>query len=237
MEISVRELIKQDKEDISSMFNGIAQRYDLANDVISLGLHRYWKRRLVNTIFIVDGYEVYDFCSGTGDIALLLFKKFGDCISLNCVDFSNNMLELGKLKVGSGSVNYIYYDVTNLVLKDNSADVLIISFGLRNINDLDKAITEIYRILKDGAKVYILEFVNIKPSLFNWPLRFYVNKIAPFLGWLITGLRESYKYLPYSIKKYPNLREVSGKLVSAGFKNVDCIRLFPGNVSIQIATK
>jgi len=237
METSVEQLIKQDKEDISNMFNRVAQKYDLANDVMSLGLHRYWKRRLVNTIFIADGYEVYDFCSGTGDIAFLLSKKFGDCISLNCVDFSNHMLELGKFKVGSGTANYIYSDVTTLPLRDQSADVLIVSFGLRNINDLDGTIAEIYRILKDGAKVYILEFINIKPSLFNWPLRFYINKITPFLGRLVTGLRESYKYLPYSIKKYPNLEEVSDKLIYAGFKNVDYLRLFPGNVSIQIATK
>ncbi|MCL5985285.1 MAG: ubiquinone/menaquinone biosynthesis methyltransferase [Actinobacteria bacterium] len=237
MEISAEQLIKQDKEDISNMFNGVARRYDLANDVMSLGLHRYWKRRLVNTIFIADGYDVYDFCSGTGDIALLLSKKYDDQISLNCIDFSNQMLELAKFKVGSDTANYIYSDVTNLPFKDESADVLIVSFGLRNINDLDGAIAEIYRILKNGAKAYILEFMNIRPSVFNWPLRFYINKISPLLGRLVTGLKESYKYLPYSIEKYPNLEEVSDKLINAGFKKIDCLRLFPGNVSIQIAIK
>jgi len=237
METSAEQLIRQDKKDISSMFNKIAKRYDLANDIMSLGLHRYWKRRLVNTFFIDDGYEVCDLCSGTGDIALLLFKKFGSHINLKCVDFSDYMLELSRSKVKAGLVEFIHSDVTDLQLKNNSIDVLIISFGLRNINNLDGVISESYRILKEGARIYILEFINMEPSMLNWHLRFYVGKIAPFLGRLVTGLRESYKYMSYSISKYPSLEEVSDKLTDAGFKQVNCIKLFPGNVSIQIASK
>ena len=237
METSAERLIMQDNKDISCMFSSIARKYDLANDIMSIGLHRYWKRKLVKTVLIADGYEVYDFCSGTGDVALLLSRKYGDRINLNCVDFSNRMLGLAELKIGSKKANYINCNITGLPLNDQSADVLVVSFGLRNINDLDGAITEIYRVLKYGAKVYILEFINIKPSLFNWSLRFYINKISPILGRLVTGIKEAFRYLPYSIKKYPDLETMSGKLINAGFKRVDNLRLFPGIVSIQIAIK
>ncbi len=204
---------------VKSMFADIAGRYDLSNDVLSLGCHRYWENQALTMLADNKVASCLDLCTGTGALLKKLLKKFGQVTG---ADFCPEMLEFAakrfppelypnlKLKVD---------DALNLSFADNSFDVVTIAYGVRNFANLNSGLKEVHRVIKPGGKILILEFGKPK----NWFAPFYLfysKFIMPFIGKLLTGNRSAYEYLPETAKAFPAGKEFQEILTQNGFKNL-----------------
>ncbi|MCL4160322.1 UNVERIFIED_CONTAM: hypothetical protein GTU68_067102, partial [Idotea baltica] len=177
------------------MFDSIAKKYDLGNSVLSFGTHFIWRKQLLSMLPKAIDKKVVDICTGTGDLLPILSKRFSGGNSENVIglDFSANMLSVCREKHSEFKV--IQGDALNLPFEDNSFDVASVSFGVRNYADLEIGLSEIYRILKPGASVLILEFGQPKVPVFSSFYKLYSKYIMPIIGGFITGNRDAYEYL------------------------------------------
>lgn len=190
---------------IQKMFNQIAGKYDLANSVLSLGTHWLWKKKMVESVNPKNGHRILDCATGTGDIAFLLEKKSAGKALVTGVDFSENMLAVALQKANEmrSKTKFLFADIESLPFKDGEFDAVTISFGLRNVSDTKKALSEFARVTKPGGKVIILEFGQPKLPGIREMYNFYSKKILPRLGGLISGQRGAYKYLQKSSSLFP----------------------------------
>ena len=166
------------KELVKKLFNKVSKKYDLMNDLMSFGLHRLWKKDLINNIELIKPSIILDLAGGTGDISQLLLKKFNKS-KIIIYDLSYEMIKRSKNKFNSKNIVYINGSAELISLSDNSVDIITLSFGLRNFSNIEKAVKECYRVLKVGGKIYCLEFSpsyskNLKP-LYD----FYSNNFIP----------------------------------------------------------
>ena len=187
---------------VRGYFNAIAGRYDLLNTLLSFGLHHLWKRRTIKLTGIRPGPSVLDLCGGTADLALRAARA--GVQSVTVCDFSPGMLHVGKIKAASvPAVSFVCGDAQRIACSDNSFDVVLIGFGLRNLTDREQGLREMLRVLRPGGRLVCLEFSTPVWSWFRLLYDFYSRSIIPTAGLLIAGSREAYEYLPDSIKNFP----------------------------------
>ncbi|MGJ4789382.1 ubiquinone/menaquinone biosynthesis methyltransferase [Leptospira koniambonensis] len=225
-------------------FNRIASKYDRFNDCSTFFLHRSWKNRLVQEIEAETKgpIQVLDLCCGTGDISIRLEKsqRVGSLLSL---DFSENMLEVAKTRletsIDQGRVKVEWGDATNLSqIKNESLDAVSIGFGLRNVNNLDKALSEIYRVLKPGGVFANLDVGKVKNPFIKAFADFYFFRIVPFFGYVLWGGKnEMFDYLPVSSLYYPDQEGLKSKLEQAGLEKVRYTNFVFGNSVLHIGKK
>ncbi len=235
MEKSAKDPVK-----IQKMFSTIAHRYDLLNRVLSLGIDRYWRKFAVNQLPEVENAQFLDVATGTCDVALEIIRRFPRDAKVVGVDFSDKMLELGKEKVAAADcgekIDVRFADVTNLPFEDNSFDASIIAFGIRNVQDYKKGVSEMGRVVKSGGKVIILEFTSVQNRFFKPLYHFYIIRVLPFIGEIISGKRGAYKYLPDSMLHFPPPDEFKTAMEETGLQDVRYYKLNFGITAVHVGT-
>lgn len=249
-DIGFRQATKQEKVAyVSGVFSSVASKYDVMNDAMSAGMHRLWKRSLINKIPAGKNYKYLDLAAGSGDISYAinskLYKKYGvapqsalgEQPQIIISDINPEMLEQAKAKRLDknihGSFDYKIIDSENIPFPDNSFDIVTISFGIRNVADKDKALSEIKRVLKTGGQFFCLEFSNVENPILAKFYDFYSFNIIPKMGSLIAGDAESYQYLVESIRKFPTADKFAKMLEFAGLEKVSYEKLSNGIVAIH----
>jgi len=219
---------------VQKIFSKVSSKYDLMNDVMSLGLHRTWKSYFVDLIEINSKSNILDLASGSGDIIKLLKKKTS--ANFFSLDANKEMQAQAKKKINHKNVKFINAFAEKLPFENKYFDVVTVSFGMRNFSNIKKSLSEVFRVLKDSGTFYCLEFSQINNKILNNFYQLY-SKIIPTYGGIIASDSESYKYLIKSIESFPNQIELSKKMKGAGFKKIEVFDIIDGLASIHIARK
>tara|TARA_B100000963_G_C22452309_1_gene591701 strand:+ start:56 stop:760 length:705 start_codon:yes stop_codon:yes gene_type:complete len=233
----MQQYLQNKKGLVQSVFNQVYDQYDLMNDLMSLGVHRLWKKNLLNLMNPTSNQRLIDVACGTGDIAKLYLDNVNKSSEITCVDPNKGMIEKGKEKLNNfDNLNWVIASAEKLPIKDNSFDFYTISFGLRNTKDINKALKESFRVLKPGGRFLCLEFSKIQNSGLDL---FYKNysKLIPKIGKIIVGKDEPYKYLIKSIENFINQDELIDLMNKSGFKKCTYRNLSGGIVSIHSGWK
>jgi len=233
----MQQYLQNKKGLVQNVFDQVYDQYDLMNDLMSLGIHRIWKKNLLNLMNPSPKHKLIDVACGTGDIAKLFLESVDQSSEITCVDPNKGMIKKGKEKLNKfQNLNWIIASAEKLPLKKNMFDFYSISFGLRNTKDLNKALTEAYRVLKPGGRYLCLEFSKIQNSGLNFIYKNY-SKLIPTIGELVVGDAEPYKYLTKSINNFVNQDELINLMEKNGFKKCTCRNLSGGIVSIHSGWK
>ena len=225
-------------EHVKEVFNEVAPRYDLMNDILSFGLHRMWKHAAIHKADIKENMKVLDIAGGTGDISLLIEKKIGPSGEVWLTDINLEMLKIGERRLReAGYVPYVVEcDAEALPCPSNYFDVVIVSYGLRNMTHKDRALAEMLRVCKPGGKVIVLEFS--KPAAWMKPFYdFYSFHVMPFLASKIAGNAENYRYLAESIRMHPDQQTLAKIMSSVGFSKVEWENFTFGITPLHIGYK
>ena len=229
--------VDQKQKLVGDVFSSVAGKYDLMNDLMSLGIHRVWKRYFVATAQVRPGDRVLDLAGGTGDIAALLRERVGETGSLVLGDINGDMLRVGRDRMTDrGNVrgfDYVQCNAQALPFPDGSFDLVTIAFGLRNVTDKDAALREMHRVLRPGGQARVLEFSEVKAEWFRPIYDFHSFKVLPRLGRLFAGDSDSYRYLAESIRKHPAQDTLQGMMQDAGFERCSYRNLSGGIVAIH----
>lgn len=232
--------VKEKDYRVQQIFSRVSDRYDLMNDLMSFGLHRFWKRVAIALAKIQKGHVVLDVASGTGDLAVLIKKRLGDTGYLVATDIHKDMLALGQDKlVDNGYLSGITYcqaNAENLPFEINSFDCVTIGFGLRNVTHKEKALASFYQVLKPGGRCVILEFshpVKLMQSMYD----LYSFHVIPTLGEWVLQDKASYQYLVESIRMHPNQEQLITMMQDAGFEDCTYLNLTGGIVAIHTGFK
>ena len=233
-----REVAVQDKSRlVHEVFESVADNYDLMNDLMSLGVHRFWKRYFVTTSGLGRGDRVLDLAGGTGDISALLSRRVGSTGRVLLTDINPAMLRVGRQRLEDrglvGNIDYALANAEALPFRDGLFDGVTIAFGLRNVTDKDRALREMHRVLKPGGKALILEFSRVHPPLLSKLYDSYSFGVLPVLGRLVAQDADSYQYLAESIRKHPGQDELAAMMREAGFTGVRYQNLSAGVVAIH----
>ena len=223
---------------VDELFDLIYKRYDLMNDVISLGSHRFFKRQAMKNC--IDG-NLLDIASGTGDLAIYFRKIFGGYNKIVLSDPNEEMLKYAKNRLAKkyifNNVEFVTTYAENMLFEDNSFDNVSIGFGFRNFTDKEKSLLEIKRVLKKNGKLVIIDFSKPVNPIIKYLNALYLKHLVPALAKLITGNFEEYRYLARSIEEHPSQTEIIALLKSAGFRNCNYINNLNGIISIHLAEK
>ena len=222
---------------VHDVFESVAGKYDLMNDLMSCGVHRLWKRYFIAISGIEPGQRVLDLAGGTGDIAALMSKQVGTHGSVVLSDINDAMLTVGRQRMENrglvGNIEYSLANAEQLPFADAEFDAVTIAFGLRNVTDQPAALSEMYRVLKPGGKAMILEFSKVEFAGLQKIYDSYSFSILPRLGKIIADDEDSYRYLAESIRKHPDQDTLAGMLEDAGFSNVTYRNMTGGVVAIH----
>lgn len=222
---------------VGEVFSSVAGNYDLMNDLMSLGIHRVWKRYFVSTAQVKKGDRVLDLAGGTGDIAALLKGRVGESGELVLGDINAAMLRVGRDRMTDrGNVRgfeYVQCNAEALPFPDGSFDLVTIAFGLRNVTDKDAALREMLRVLKVGGQARVLEFSEVKADWFKPLYDFHSFQVLPRLGRLFAQDAGSYQYLAESIRKHPPQDALKAMMENAGFARCRYRNLSGGIVAIH----
>lgn len=219
---------------IQNMFASIANKYDILNDLLSLGMHRIWKNKLIKLSKPYKNSKILDLATGTGDIAFRYAKTSKNVIG---VDLTPEMIEIAKKRSKSDNPTFEVGDILNLRFNDNQFDIISISFGIRNVDDIGLALKEMHRILTKHGKIAIMEFGQAKPPI-SYFFNIYSKYIIPLIGKIISKDSNAYTYLPESSAKFPADDKFT-KIVNDTklFNNVTSYRLFGGIAYIYLIIK
>ncbi len=233
-----RDVAARDKQKlVGEVFTSVAGKYDLMNDLMSLGIHRIWKRYFAATAQVKPGDRVLDLAGGTGDIAALLKDRVGKAGSIVLGDINAGMLTVGRDRLTNrglvSGLEYVQLNAEALPFPDNSFNLVTIAFGLRNVTDKDAALREMHRVLKVGGQARVLEFSEVKPEWFRPIYDFHSFKVLPKLGKLFAGDADSYQYLAESIRKHPPQDQLKAMMTEAGFARTRYTNLSAGIVAIH----
>lgn len=227
------------KEQVATMFDNIAPKYDFLNQLLSMGIHKGWRRKAVNLLKEVQPKNILDIATGTGDFAIEAMKLNPDKVV--GVDISAGMLKFGVDKINKlGLQNKIELklgDSESLQFADNSFDAITVGFGVRNFENLEKGINDIYRVLNTNGKIAILEFSKPKAFPIKQVYHFYFRFITPTIGKIFSKDSSAYTYLPESVKAFPDGEDFLNVLKKAGFKETKAIPVTFGIASIYTAKK
>jgi len=231
----------QKTELVLDVFHSVARKYDLMNDLMSGGIHRLWKDRLIRMIRPRDSMKFLDVAGGTGDIAFRLHKATGGRAPITVCDINASMLQVGEARaIDRGilhNLDWVEGNAEKLPFPDNSFDVYTIAFGLRNVARIDNALKEAARVLKPGGRFFCLEFSHIDNPLLARAYDAYSEKVIPRIGKAVANDADSYQYLIESIRKFPRRGILGKRLVAAGFKGAKVTPLSFGVVAVHQAWK
>ncbi|HWZ21163.1 MAG TPA: bifunctional demethylmenaquinone methyltransferase/2-methoxy-6-polyprenyl-1,4-benzoquinol methylase UbiE [Cytophagaceae bacterium] len=237
--IPYKELEEGKKEQVARMFNNISHRYDLLNRVLSLGIDIRWRKQAVKLLKVHNPQYILDVATGTGDFAIAAVKSGAKKIT--GVDISDQMLAVGRDKIAKlnlkDKIELLNGDSENLNFQDNLFDAVIVSFGVRNFENLEKGMSEILRVLKPGGLLIVLEFSKPSGYLFKHIYSFYFRFILPSVGKMISKDTAAYKYLPDSVNAFPYGKAFTNILDKTGFKDTQCKELTFGVSSIYTGKK
>ena len=222
---------------VKDVFDSVALKYDLMNDVLSFGAHRLWKEYAIKHSNIKSGDRVLDIAGGTGDLAKK-FHKLGASVFLADINYA--MLNVGRnslIDKGINDISFVQTNAEKLAFNDNSFDIVTISFGLRNVTNKQTAINEFFRVLKPNGTLLILEFSKTDIKIIEKFYDFYSFNIMPKMGKYIANDEESYQYLAESIRKHPNQETLKNMVLSSGFKFCEYHNLTGGIVALHKAIK
>lgn len=225
-------------DDVRKVFDSVAKKYDLMNDLLSFGMHRLWKMATISASGAKKGDKVLDIASGTCDLAIAYGRKVGEEGEVWATDINHAMLSEGlrRLKETGTRAYVAQCDCEHLPFKDDTFDIATVSFGLRNMTHKDIALAEMCRVVRPGGKVIVLEFSHC--SRWLRPLYdFYSFKFMPWLGSKIAGDADSYRYLAESIRMHPDQSTLAGMMRQAGMKEVNWINLTFGICALHIGIK
>ena len=233
----MRQYLQNKKGLVQNVFNKVYNQYDLMNDFMSFGIHRLWKKSMLNMMNPSSKKKLIDVACGTGDIANLFLKNVDKHSEITCVDPNSGMIDKGKQKLkGFPNLTWIIAPAEKLPIKDNSFDFYTISFGLRNTKNLNKSLDEAYRVLKPGGRFLCLEFSKIQNSNLNFIYKNY-SKLIPLIGKFVVGEKKPYEYLIKSIENFLNQDELIDLMIKQNFKKCSYRNLSGGIVSIHSGWK
>jgi demethylmenaquinone methyltransferase/2-methoxy-6-polyprenyl-1,4-benzoquinol methylase len=229
------------KEEVEQMFDNIAHKYDFLNHFFSLGIDILWRKKAIRLIQKSNPKQILDVATGTGDFAILTAKQYADVDAITGIDISEGMLEVGRKKVQEKNlqqkISFKKADSESLPYADASFDAVTVAFGVRNFENLELGITEMYRVLRPGGVIAIIEFSKPKQFPIKQLFGFYFKWIMPTIGnWLSKDSR-AYTYLPESVDAFPEGQAFKSILSKIGFSKVQIISLSGGIASIYFATK
>ena len=225
------------KKVVKKVFKEVFHKYDFMNDIMSLGVHRLWKKTFINWLNPQINTKLIDVASGTGDIAKLFLQQTNFKSNVCCVDENKDMLEINKKKFkNDNNVKWYCNDAEKLPFKNNEFDYYTISFGIRNVSDINKSFKEAFRVLKPGGRLLCLEFSKVENEILNKFYKIY-SKTLPKIGKIIVGNSEPYEYLINSIDDFYSQKELVKLLIKQNFKNVSYKNLSGGIVAIHSAWK
>ena len=226
---------------VGQVFDSVASRYDVMNDAMSFGVHRLWKRFAIDQAGVRKGQRVLDVAGGTGDLSAAFAEQVGPTGFVTVADINASMLEVGRARLAdrgiAGNVEFVQADAEALPFPDNHYDVITIAFGLRNVTHQDRALQSMFRVLKPGGRLLILEFSRpVLPGL-GAVYDAYSFNVLPKLGKLIANDEASYRYLVESIRKHPDQETLKGMMEAAGFERAHYFNLTGGIVALHKAYK
>ncbi len=229
---------KEDKvEKVAEVFHSVAAKYDAMNDLMSFGIHRLWKRFTIDNSGVRSGHKILDLAGGTGDLTAKFSKIVGESGHVVLADINNSMLNVGRDKLQDngiiGNVDYVQANAECLPFTDNTFDIATIAFGLRNVTDKDAALRSLYRVLKPGGRLLVLEFSKPEHELLSKIYDTYSFNILPKMGELVANDGESYQYLAESIRMHPDQETLKGMMENAGFEEVNYQNLTGGIVALH----
>lgn len=222
---------------VAGVFHSVAGKYDLMNDLMSMGIHRLWKRYTLDMSGVGRGDHVLDLAGGTGDLAEKFSRMVGSEGSVTLADINDSMLKMGRERLVNdgivGNMQYVQANAECLPFPDNYFDAITIAFGLRNVTDKDAALRSMFRILKPGKPLLVLEFSKPVLKPLNPIYDAYSFKVLPLLGKLFANDPDSYRYLAESIRKHPDQETLKGMMEDAGFERCEYFNLSGGIVALH----
>ncbi|MBW3140889.1 bifunctional demethylmenaquinone methyltransferase/2-methoxy-6-polyprenyl-1,4-benzoquinol methylase UbiE [Ferrimonas balearica] len=224
-------------EMVADVFHSVASKYDLMNDLMSFGVHRYWKRFTIECAAARPGMKVLDLAGGTGDLTAKFSHLVGETGEVVLADINDSMLKVGRAKLHDlgvvGNVSYVQANAEALPFPDNHFDIITIAFGLRNVTEKEKALKSMQRILKPGGKLLVLEFSKPQNALMQKAYDFYSFQVIPRMGSMVAGDAESYRYLSESIRVHPDQETLKQMMLDAGFDQADYVNMTNGVVALH----
>jgi demethylmenaquinone methyltransferase/2-methoxy-6-polyprenyl-1,4-benzoquinol methylase len=236
-EVPISEKVKK----VKGVFDSVADNYDVMNDVMSLGIHRVWKRQTIDLSGVRPGDKVLDLAGGTGDLSKAFAKRVGKTGQVVLADINESMVRVGRDRLtDAGIAGNINYTITNgeyLAFPDNTFDIATIAFGLRNVTNKDKALAELYRVLKPGGQLLVLEFSKVTQPALSKLYDFYSFNILPKMGKMIADDEASYQYLAESIRMHPDQETLKQMMLDAGFDKAEYLNFTQGIVALHRSWK
>jgi demethylmenaquinone methyltransferase / 2-methoxy-6-polyprenyl-1,4-benzoquinol methylase len=227
------------KQQVATMFNNISKRYDFLNHLLSLGIDKIWRKKAINLIRPLNPKIMLDVATGTGDFAIQALKLNPDKVI--GVDISEGMLDVGRKKISrlglTEKIELKVGDSENLGFEENKFDAVTVAFGVRNFENLEKGLSEIYRVTRPGGMLVVLEFSKPRRFPFRQVYNFYFRAILPKIGQLVSKDKSAYTYLPESVQAFPDGEAFENILKKIGFKSTTCKALTFGVSSIYTARK
>ncbi|HCH51861.1 MAG TPA: bifunctional demethylmenaquinone methyltransferase/2-methoxy-6-polyprenyl-1,4-benzoquinol methylase UbiE [Proteus sp.] len=229
---------KDDKQTmVARVFHSVASKYDLMNDLMSFGVHRIWKRYTIEASGVRRNQRVLDLAGGTGDLTAKFSRLVGENGEVVLADINDSMLKMGREKLRDhgivGNVNYVQANAEELPFPDNHFDCITISFGLRNVTDKNKALRSMFRVLKPGGRLLVLEFSKPVLEPLSKIYDAYSFHILPRIGQVIVNDADSYRYLTESIRMHPDQETLKGMMEEAGFEQVTYTNMTGGVVALH----
>ena len=227
-------------EKIQQMFGTIAPRYDFLNRMLSFGIDRRWRKKAVRMLKYREGARILDVATGTGDVALEIARTTPPSVKITGADFCKEMVELGRLKTDrspySGRIDFKVAPCEDLPFPNETFDSITIAFGIRNVVDRKLGLAEMWRVLRPGGRMIILEFSTPRSQLFRQIYYFYFRRLLPVIGGLFSKYN-AYQYLPDSVLEFPSHEEFAAMIADAGFRGVQIRELTFGIASIYVGDK
>jgi demethylmenaquinone methyltransferase / 2-methoxy-6-polyprenyl-1,4-benzoquinol methylase len=222
---------------VAGVFHSVAQQYDIMNDLMSFGVHRLWKRFTIDASGVRPGNKILDLAGGTGDLTAKFSQLVGRDGQVILADINSSMLNVGREKLRNKgivqNVEYVQANAEYLPFEDNTFDIVTIAFGLRNVTDKDKALASIFRVLKPGGRLLVLEFSKPEHELLNKAYDFYSFNILPRMGELVAKDGQSYQYLAESIRMHPDQETLKSMMEGVGFEQTTYHNLTGGIVALH----
>ncbi|MDB9784141.1 bifunctional demethylmenaquinone methyltransferase/2-methoxy-6-polyprenyl-1,4-benzoquinol methylase UbiE [Pelagibacteraceae bacterium] len=222
---------------VNTVFSKVYKKYDLMNDLMSLGVHRIWKRNMLDWMKPQENQRILDVASGTGDLAKIFSEKNNNKNQIDCVEPNKHMIEIGKNKLKNyKNIKWFLAPAEKLPFNDNTFDFYTISYGIRNVTDIDLCLKEAFRVLKTGGRFMCLEFSKIENEILEKMYKQY-SRLIPAIGNYVTGSAMPYTYLVESIEKFYNQEELLGLIKNTGFSDTEFRNLSNGISAIHSGWK
>ena len=229
--------VQEKQKHVGDVFHSVAQKYDIMNDLMSMGIHRLWKRYTIEMSGARPGQTILDLAGGTGDLTMKFSRIVGDEGKVFLSDINSSMLNVGRDKLldhgYASNIEYVQANAEALPFADNTFDCITIAFGLRNVTDKQKALESMTRVLKPGGRLLVLEFSKPVNSGFEKVYDRYSFSFLPFMGKLVANDSESYRYLAESIRMHPDQKTLKSMMRKAGLERVDYHNLTGGIVALH----